>query len=233
MIKKIITHIYNLLDDKVHLERILVCLKKKKIKTVFDVGAHIGEFAVKVEKNLDTISKIYSFEPQKEQYIKLNKLTSYSNKIKTFNYGLSERESTKKIKINSITTTSTFSKINYDSKWYKLKNLLLFEKDSFSHVENVKVVTLDFLISSLKIKKIDLLKIDTEGHELNVLNGCVKSFKKRIIKNILIEIDPKSSMYLNYSPSKIHSFLSKSGFILEKKFKFPFHRIEDRLYVLK
>ena len=47
-----------------------------------------------------------------------------------------------------------FSKINYDSKWYKLKNLLLFEKDSFSHVENVKVVTLDFLISSLKIKKL-------------------------------------------------------------------------------
>ena len=39
-------------------------------------------------------------------------------------------------------------------------------------------------------------------------------------------------MYLNYSPNKIHSFLSKSGFILEKKFKFPFHRIEDRLYVL-
>ena len=99
-------------------------------------------------------------------------------------------------------------------------NLKIFycsKKILFSHVENVKVVTLDFLISSLKIKKIDLLKIDTEGHELNVLNGCVKSFKKRIIKNILIEIDPKSSMYLNYSPSKIHSFLSKSGFILEKK----------------
>ena len=95
MIKKIITHIYNLLDDKVHLERILVCLKKSKLFLTLE---HILVNLQLKLKNLDTISKIYSFEPQKEQYIKLNKLTSYSNKIKTFIISL-ERESTKKLKL--------------------------------------------------------------------------------------------------------------------------------------
>ena len=80
----------------------------------------------------------------------------------------------------------------------------------------------------IKIKnKIDLLKIDTEGHELEVLKSGIKTLSK--VKFILIEFR-LNDMYLNYSSIKIHNFLKQNKFKLLKKFKFPFIAMEDRIY---
>ena len=80
----------------------------------------------------------------------------------------------------------------------------------------------------IKIKnKIDLLKIDTEGHELEVLKSGIKTLSK--VKFILIEFR-LNDMYLNYSSIKIHNFLKQNNFKLLKKFKFPFITMEDRIY---
>ena len=81
------------------------------------------------------------------------------------------------------------------------------------------------------MKNIDLLKIDTEGHEMQVLNGA-KFLLKKNIKFILIEFH-LSKMYKHYNSHKIESILSKNDFILVKKFKFPILMFEDRIYVKK
>ncbi len=80
------------------------------------------------------------------------------------------------------------------------------------------------------MKKVDLLKIDTEGHELNVLNGALKVFDKNKIKYLLIEVH-YSDMYKNYKSTEIHSFLKNKNFKLLKRFKYPFLKFEDQLYV--
>ncbi len=40
------------------------------------------------------------------------------------------------------------------------------------------------------IKKIDILKIDTQGSELDILLGANKAFKNKIIKFIELEYQP-------------------------------------------
>jgi len=80
---------------------------------------------------------------------------------------------------------------------------------------------------SKKFKKIDLVKIDTEGHEFEVLKGMGRSIKN--IKYILVEFH-NDEIYLSYNPRKIHNYLVKNDFALKTAFKFPFTTWEDRFY---
>ena len=93
----------------------------------------------------------------------------------------------------------------------------------------VKTIRLDEYFEMKNINKIDLLKIDTEGHELKVLNGAEKAFENHKIKYLLIEIH-SSNMYKDYRSSDIYSFLKEKNFKFVKRFKFPFLKFEDQLY---
>ena len=73
-----------------------------------------------------------------------------------------------------------------------------------------------------------MLKIDTEGLELNVLLGSEKNVKN--LKYILIE-NQFSNMYKNTKFSDCEKFLKNNNFKLLKRFVFPTFHFEDRLYV--
>ena len=79
-----------------------------------------------------------------------------------------------------------------------------------------------------QIQLVDLIKIDTEGHEAEVLEGANKMLQKKI-KYILIEFH-FSKIYKNYNISKIEQILKKNNFKIIKKFKFPLLTFEDRIY---
>ena len=77
------------------------------------------------------------------------------------------------------------------------------------------------------MNNIDLLKIDTEGHEFQVIKSGLKTLKKT--KYLLIEFR-QNDLYLNYSSSALHKIIKKNKFKLVKRFKFPMFSMEDRLY---
>ena len=69
--------------------------------------------------------------------------------------------------------TSTFEKLNYESDYLQMKaNILGVKKeDIIKNKYFVDVIRLDDFIIKMKIYKIHILKIDTEGHELKCLKG--------------------------------------------------------------
>ena len=229
--EKTITFLINFIDRYYHQKKIYNFLKNFKIKTIFDVGAHKGEF-LKLIKKLKNIEKIYCFEPQKKIYQKLN-IFSIENKIFCFNFALGNSNEIRNLKINKKTSTSTFSDINNLSLWYKIKSFILMgsTKSSFIDEEKVNVMKLDDFCDDYKISNIDLLKIDAEGHEKRVLEGALNLIKEKKIKYILLEFH-LSNMYSNYSVNDLENFLDNYNFKLLKKYKFPFIPIEDRIYSL-
>ena len=229
--EKAITFLIDFVETYYQKKKIINFLKNFEIKSVFDVGAHKGEF-IKVVKKLKNIEKIYSFEPQKKIYQKLN-IFSIENKIFCFNFALGNNNEIRNLKINNKTSTSTFSDINNLSLWYKIKSFILrgSPKSSFIDEEKVNVMKLDDFCDDYKISNIDLLKIDTEGHEKQVLEGALNLIKEKKIKYILLEFH-LSNMYSNYSVNDLENFLDNCNFKLLKKYKFPFLSFEDRIYGL-
>ena len=229
--EKTISFLIDVIDKYYHQKKIFKFLKDFDIKIILDVGAHKGEFLQSIKKIIN-FEKIYSFEPQKKIYKKLN-LLSIENKIFCLNLALSNDNAIKNLKINKKSSTSTFSEINNLSLWYKIKSFILrgSTETSFIDEEKVNVIKLDDFCDDYKISNIDLLKIDTEGHEKQVLEGALNLIKEKKIKYILLEFH-LSNMFINYSVNDLENFLDNCNFKLLKKYKFPFIPIEDRIYSL-
>ena len=228
MIKSLILFCLKIIRYYWHEPNILKSLKKLNINYIFDVGSHRGE-SIDYFIKLKNLKKIQSFEPQKDIFLVLKKKYKNNNKVILNQIALSQNENYKDFYINDLSSTSSFSRLNKKSLWLKIKNKILNKKNPIINKIKIRSITIDKFIKQKKIKKIDLLKIDTEGHELEVLKGALKTIKEHKVKFILIELH-FSKMYQNYSKKKIESFLAKNNFFLLKKFKFPFLSFVDNLY---
>lgn len=223
MFKKLFYFFYDLVDNLIHQKRIVKFIDNKNIRIVLDIGAHKGEFLNHIKK-IKSIRKVYSLEPQKKIFNELLKEID-NKKFFAYNIAISNNNGKQKMQINDFSMTSTLSKLNEKSKYYKIKNLIIGNKKK--KFEFIKTEKLDFFTKKRKLKNIDLLKIDTEGHELNVVKSGLKTLKKT--KYLLVEFR-QNDLYLNYSSSLLHKMITKNNFELVKNFKFPMFSMEDRLY---
>ena len=223
MFKKLFYFFYDLVDNLIHQKRIVKFIGNKNIRIVLDIGAHKGEFLNHIKK-IKSIRKVYSLEPQKMIFNELLKEID-NKKFFAYNVAISNNNGKQKMQINDFSMTSTLSKLNEKSQYYKIKNLIIGNKKK--KFEFIKTEKLDFFTKKRKLKNIDLLKIDTEGHELNVVKSGLKTLKKT--KYLLVEFR-QNDLYLNYSSSLLHKMITKNNFELVKNFKFPMFSMEDRLY---
>ena len=207
---------------------------KKKLKgrlIIFDVGAHHGETIKNFANNFD-IDEIHSFEASRVNFKKLEKITQkfQQKKIILNNIGLSDNK--KEILINQFSESSstTLSKVNEKSKYFlkKINILGLSKNKNFYETLKVKLETLDDYLKEKDIQKIDLLKIDTEGYELNVLKGLSDNSHK--IKLIYFEHHYDDMIVKNYKFGDIHNFLRNKGFKMIKKSKMIFRKSFEYVY---
>ena len=211
----LIRNVINKIDSIYHQKKIFKILKDLNMKVVIDVGAHKGEFLSYLLK-LDNIEKIYAFEPQKKIFNELLNKFSNNKKIVLNNCAISNENGNKTIKINKLTSTSTFSEISENSLWFKLKNIILFSQNSIDDSYQVSTQKLDNYIKEKNIQRIDLLKIDTEGHDLIVLQSI--NLEKINVKMIKIE----------------HKHLNKDDIIdYLKQYNYICYLEKDDIYAIK
>lgn len=219
---------FDLIDKFIHQRKILNFFKKKQVEInyLIDVGSHKGTYTDLFVKNFN-IKKAFLFEPQEKIYKFLRKKYRNNKNIRIFNRAISNKNIVKILRLNHHDLTTTLSKFNKNNLYLKLKSLIFGVKDMTYESIRIKTVKLDQFFKK-KTDKIDLLKIDTEGHELEVLFGLNNRINK--VKFILIEFH-NDKIYEKYDPIKIHNYLLKKNFKLETKFKFPFTTWEDRIYI--
>lgn len=127
-------------------------------KNLIDIGANIGNHSIFFS---EFFNKIYSFEPINSNF-EILKINSYKkNNINIFNYGCSDKQKTVYLEMNLKNNFGNYS--------------IIAKKSNQS--EKVKLKKLDDLILKNKIKNIGVVKIDVEGHELEVFKGGIKVLK--------------------------------------------------------
>lgn len=219
--------------DLYHQKKILKFVKNNKIeiKNIIDIGSHKGKYFDLFYKNFN-INRAILIEPQIDYFNYLKSKYKNKKKIKIFNNAISSSKLLKYFYINRHDLTSSLNLINHKNNFLKLKSKIFGfnSKNMIKKKVKIRTETLDSLLQKSKIKKIDLVKIDTEGHELEVLKGSKKYIKK--FKIILIEFR-RDNVYKNYNANKIHRIIIKNNFSLKKIFKFPFTTWEDRIYLQK
>lgn len=168
----------------------LISISKLKIKKkgiFIDVGANVG-FVSKLLRDLYPDSLIYAVEPVPIIFDCLTKNFSGDKNIHFYNIAISQK--TEKVIMEFNAEKGEISKIS------KTGNIQI-EAKSF-----------DDFIREQGIKKIDLLKIDTEGFEESVLSGAYKALS--VTKYLFIEVTIKNNP--NYTISSLMSHLYSKDF---------------------
>lgn len=185
-------------------------LIKKKIKKnpiIFDVGGSRGQSIEKYKKIFKN-PIIHSFEPIKSDFDIMYKKFSNDKNIYLNNFALGHKSEYKSFNITAQTDNSSFNKINKDTKWIKVrsKQFNTSVKGYVKSKKKIKIITLDSYCKNKKINNIDLLKIDTQGYEDKVLQGCYLNLKKNNIKAIVTEImfDNVYNKYFSFSDIEKH-----------------------------
>lgn len=191
-------------------------LKEKiteKNPVIIDVGANNGQ---SVNRFLELFDNpiIHSFEPITKEFDVLKEKFGSKKNIHLNKLALGEKKETKFLNITKKSENSSFNNINLGTDWIKKrsKEYDVKEENYINLRQKVDVNTLDAYSSEHNIKKIDILKIDTQGYEDKVLSGCLNLINNDKVSVIITEIIFDNVYDKYFSFSDIEKFIIPNNF---------------------
>ena len=154
---------------------------KDRAISIFDVGANSGEYSLLL-KEIFPAAEIYAFEPNPVTFQMLAEKTKLISYIHSFPVGLGATDSTMEIYTYKNDLASEHASVIKDVM------VSLHQSDQLENYE-IPIICLDNFYIEKSIKKIDFLKIDTEGFELEVLRGARNLIDKNKIEVIQFEFN--------------------------------------------
>ena len=147
----------------------------RDVRVAIDIGGNIGDYTEALMETFPGI-EVHTFEPSESNVKKLKLRFSKQKKIKTQQFGVSNKNDTMTLYSNKEGSgLASLSK-------RKLEHLGI----DFNLEEKVKIIRFeDYWVDSLERREIDILKMDIEGYELFALEGLGSAIKH--IKTIQIE----------------------------------------------
>jgi len=188
---------------------------------IFDVGANIGDYT-KYILSLNRSNKIYSFEPildiVEKFKINIGNHCVLSSDSSNFNYNTSS---------SLIFNFGFYKKDTIMPIWYAYSHDVLssiYDRSQQPVIQkigvlykkiNIKLRTIDGFCVDQDLKKIDFLKIDTEGAEYDVLLGADHMLSNHRITKIQFEY---GACYLDsgYTLRQIYNYLTNFGYFIYK-----------------
>lgn len=148
-----------------------------KAPVFLDIGANIGAYSLLVAK-LDPESQVHSFEPNPAALdtLRNNIALNAVDNIQVHAVGLSNEEATCRLYNESMAQAS------------------LHRMGQHGDYIEIQVRPLDEVLDDIGVSRVDLIKIDVEGHEAAVLDGAERMFARNKRMAVIMEIDKNAAL---------------------------------------
>ena len=166
----IVIHKYGIYPD-IDTQRRLKIIQNYRINKLIDIGANEGQYSTTMRR-FGFDEKIISFEPLKDAFIKLQKISANDKNWKIYNYGFGSSDFKGVINVSANSQSSS------------LLNILplhtnIEPNSKYIAQQPIEIKRLDSVFDSFfEEGDIVMIKIDTQGSEKNVLEGAEKSLQK-------------------------------------------------------
>ncbi len=172
--------------------------------TVIDIGANMGLYTMFAAKRIGPTGKVVALEPSKREFGRLEthvRLNGLGN-VHCLQTAVGREVGTATLKVAE--------------EWNAGHNTLGdfgYPETRLERTETVDIHTLDDLMESLNIKKVDIIKLDVEGAEEAVLDGAARTLANHRPK-ILVEMSERSLANQHSSVSRVATRLREAGYAL-------------------
>lgn len=166
---------------------------------VLDVGAHVGYFSLLAARGAGSTGKVYSFEPEPQNYellLKNIEINGYKNIV-----------STQKAVSNKVGSTTLFLTA-LDNGRHSTYQHGLPETGNVA----VETTTLDYFLEAEGWPDIGLVKVDVEGAEMDVLAGMGQLLDKSPDLHMILEFSPSLLINAGTDPLQFLQELADRGF---------------------
>jgi FkbM family methyltransferase len=155
-------------------------LQKHKDGIVLDIGANLGSFTLPLAKANPHLT-FHSFEPQRIIYYQLcgNTLINGLDNVHCHNFGLSDERKRFDIELPDYSTEGNIGAFSIDKEVRENE----YECQTKGKTEPMVVFPLD----DGRHQKVRLIKIDVEGHELEVIKGGIDTINGNNYPPIIFE----------------------------------------------
>jgi len=173
--------------------------KVRQGMTVFDIGADIGYYSLLLAKLVGPTGLVFSFEPipKAKWYLDKNIEMNGLDNVRSFDFALFDEPG-----VACLEAPLTLSKINLSKKKLSGKDI------------QVEMKVFDEWKAKGELNRVDLVKLDVEGAELNVLRG-MKATLQNQKPAILVEVHSQELKSFGFSPSDLIEFLSEFGYQID------------------
>jgi FkbM family methyltransferase len=157
----------------------------KPNEVLFDIGANVGAYSLYAASVVG--SKVYSFEPSPSTFklllenIYINRL---SRNIIPFNIPLSSSTDLKEFKYSTL-----------DSGAASHAGLEQAAGSEETISQPVLTITLDDLVLKYKVPQPSHMKIDVDGHELDILKGASNVLRNPVLRSVQVELSERDQNY--------------------------------------
>jgi FkbM family methyltransferase len=155
-------------------DMVKLCTNKTS-PVLFDVGANVGQ-TVDLFRRYFAKPVVHSFEPSRGTFTELRKNVGHLPDVYVNNFGLGSRREQRAFVENSETVMSSFLEPGPDG-WGKVTDRPVME-----------VRTLDDYCADRGVGRVDVLKCDTQGYELEILRGSEAMFALDRVHLVYLEI---------------------------------------------
>jgi FkbM family methyltransferase len=168
-----------LYEDDMH-QLALKLLINESSGSVLDIGANLGTFCVPLARKIPKL-KFHAFEPQRIIYYQLcgNTFINGLDNVYTYEAGLSTESKDIELTIPDYATETNIGSFSIDEEVRKNE----YECKTVGSKEKMILMALD----DIGFEDVRLIKIDVEGHELEVLQGGLETIKANNYPPIIFE----------------------------------------------
>lgn len=167
-----------------------------QVHCVLDVGAHIGQSALQFRKEFPE-AVVHSFEPTGST-VDIFKKTVADDSVHVHQLAIGSSLGRVEMHVSSDAEGSSMNSVG-------MTHPHMLEQGMMKEV--VEMTTLDLWCNTARIEKVDFLKIDTEGHDLEVLKGAEGLLARQAIGLIDIEVGMNPSNTFHVPFNTVSEFL--------------------------
>jgi len=195
-------HVYHTLPQGVDLfVDVKRLLPQFTANVVFDVGANIGQSAKGFARHFRH-AQIYCFEPVSQTFAKLQRNIRGFPNIQCYNQALGNTAGTVTMSLSVHSEASAI--VDGSTRTPEIRGL----------TEDVQIGTLQSFCETHRIERIDFLKIDTEGHDLKVLEGGADLLDNAQVSMIQVEagMNPRNDLHVPFQ--ELAEYIERCGYYL-------------------